>query len=366
MPQKPIHTAPPPSSKAAANGSEHVQSLASHGVALSHTVTKLTLSSSWITDASGNVNQYLQYLPFGEQFIDQRQKGHDIRFKFTGKERDAETGMDYFGARYYSSDLSVWLSVDPLAFKYPNESPYIYVGNRPINTIDPWGMDKVEDPNGNSGEAGDYKQTADKKYLHGKGMKTKVWDPKAEGQGNQAGVESGAYVDYDGDAIDFDSYGSNSQDGLKTDVNKSVGQYAVNERPGVSYTNNYVSRVSASLNTVSSVDGNSTMRMLTVYGSYQALGVNNLHVSMNIRIYVDGKLHSQGPINKSTSYSSSQAFIDNFFLIGSGCMRVPVFGKISIKYDIYWSINTGHGWVAPTIPGSLGTIPISNSGNISW
>jgi len=101
----------------------------------------------------------------------------------------------------------VWLSVDPLAFKYPNETPYSYVGNKPINTIDPWGMDKVEDPNGNTGEAGEYKQTADKKYLYGKGMKTKVWDPKAEGQGNQAGVKSGAYVDYTGDEIDFGSYG---------------------------------------------------------------------------------------------------------------------------------------------------------------
>jgi len=38
-------------------------------------------SSSWITDASGSVNQHLQYMPFGEQFIDQWAKKHDIRFK---------------------------------------------------------------------------------------------------------------------------------------------------------------------------------------------------------------------------------------------------------------------------------------------
>ena len=47
------------------------------------------------------------------------------RLCFIGKERDSETGLSYFGARYYDSDLMTgWLSVDPLADKYPNISPY--------------------------------------------------------------------------------------------------------------------------------------------------------------------------------------------------------------------------------------------------
>ena len=46
------------------------------------------------------------------------------RYTFTGKERDSETGFSYFGARYYDSDLMTgWLSVDPLANKYPGLSP---------------------------------------------------------------------------------------------------------------------------------------------------------------------------------------------------------------------------------------------------
>jgi hypothetical protein len=49
--------------------------------------------------------------------------------------------FDYFGIRYYSSDLSVWLSVDPLADKYPSMSPYAYVYNNPINFIDLWGLE---------------------------------------------------------------------------------------------------------------------------------------------------------------------------------------------------------------------------------
>lgn len=45
----------------------------------------------------------------------------------------------YFGARYYSSDLNIWLSVDPLNILYPNQSPYTYAGNNPIFYVDPDG-----------------------------------------------------------------------------------------------------------------------------------------------------------------------------------------------------------------------------------
>ena len=61
---------------------------------------------------------------------------------FTGKERDSETGFSYFGARYYDSDLMTgWLSVDPLADKYPNISPYAYCGWNPIKLVDPDGKE---------------------------------------------------------------------------------------------------------------------------------------------------------------------------------------------------------------------------------
>ena len=59
---------------------------------------------------------------------------------FTGKERDSETGFSYFGARYYDSDLMTgWLSVDPLADKYPNLSPYAYCAWNPVRLVDPDG-----------------------------------------------------------------------------------------------------------------------------------------------------------------------------------------------------------------------------------
>ena len=65
----------------------------------------------------------------------------DSRYKFTGKERDEETAYDYFGARYYDSDLCQWLSVDPMSDKYPSLSPYMYCAGNPVVLVDTDGME---------------------------------------------------------------------------------------------------------------------------------------------------------------------------------------------------------------------------------
>ena len=63
-------------------------------------------------------------------------------FFSTGKERDEETGYGYFGARYMDHELmTMWLSVDPLADKYPNISPYAYCAWNPIKLVDPDGRE---------------------------------------------------------------------------------------------------------------------------------------------------------------------------------------------------------------------------------
>ncbi len=64
---------------------------------------------------------------------------YSLIHSFSAKERDVETGLSYFGARYYSSDLSIWLSVDPMSGKYPSTSPYTYCRNNPIILVDPNG-----------------------------------------------------------------------------------------------------------------------------------------------------------------------------------------------------------------------------------
>lgn len=95
-------------------------------------------SASWVTDTNGTAYQHLQYMPWGEPLLDQRKSGYtyNTRYTFSGKERDEETGYGYFGARYYNSDLSIWLSVDPMADKYPGVSPYTYCANNPVRLVD--------------------------------------------------------------------------------------------------------------------------------------------------------------------------------------------------------------------------------------
>ncbi len=81
----------------------------------------------------------MEYVPFGEVFIEERNNTWNTPYLFNGKELDEETGLYYYGARYYNPRVSQWLSVDPLAEKYPSISPYVYVANNPINAIDPDG-----------------------------------------------------------------------------------------------------------------------------------------------------------------------------------------------------------------------------------
>ena len=93
-------------------------------------------SANWITDANGDAVQYIHYAPYGELIENQIPYLYDERYKFTGKERDAESGYDFFGARFYSSIFGHWLSVDPLTDKYPHISGYAYCGWNPIKYVD--------------------------------------------------------------------------------------------------------------------------------------------------------------------------------------------------------------------------------------
>jgi RHS repeat-associated protein len=61
--------------------------------------------------------------------------------RFTGKEKDSESGYYYFGARYFMPTLSIWNSVDPMADKYPSLSPYNYCAWNPMKLVDPNGME---------------------------------------------------------------------------------------------------------------------------------------------------------------------------------------------------------------------------------
>jgi RHS repeat-associated protein len=95
-----------------------------------------------VTDQSGTVIRQHNYFPFGEG--DGTTAGTAAQ-RFTGKERDAETGLDYFGARYYASRTGRFTTVDPVmpiedALLDPQRwNRYSYVMNRPLVLTDPDG-----------------------------------------------------------------------------------------------------------------------------------------------------------------------------------------------------------------------------------
>ena len=100
-------------------------------------------SSSYITDREGRITQHTEYIAFGEVLFEEHSTSKTMPYLFNGKELDTETGLYYYGARYYDPKTSIFLNVDPLAEK--THDPYGYVWNNPIMLVDPTGMEG-EDP----------------------------------------------------------------------------------------------------------------------------------------------------------------------------------------------------------------------------
>jgi RHS repeat-associated protein len=117
-------------------------------------------STRVVWGSDGAMKQLLDYAPFGEE-VGANYRGGDVRYpgglyprpggmgvsmEFTGKERDAETGLDYFGARYMSATQGRFTSPDPIILMEqklvdPQQwNMYSYVRNNPLRLIDPTGM----------------------------------------------------------------------------------------------------------------------------------------------------------------------------------------------------------------------------------
>ena len=110
-----------------------------------------------VTDIDGEIVSRSDYLPFGEQIPEDRGRGDIAGYsenddagnkqRFTGKERDNESGLDFFGARYHSGAAGRFTSADPLlnvraGLVDPQHwNRYAIVGNNPLARIDPTGRD---------------------------------------------------------------------------------------------------------------------------------------------------------------------------------------------------------------------------------
>ena len=120
-------------------------------------------SSNYITNFDGEVSQHMEYFAFGETFVEEHKNSNNSPYKFNGKELDDESGLYYYGARYYDPRISIWASVDPLAdynphmndehyidgqhnggvYNHFNFNTYSYCYQNPIKLVDPNGKQAV-------------------------------------------------------------------------------------------------------------------------------------------------------------------------------------------------------------------------------
>lgn len=95
-------------------------------------------------DKTGAIISYEEYYPYGNTSYQAGRSMAEVslkRYRYTGKERDEETGLYYYGARYYAPWLGRWTSCDPVLFREPQKDykdyhPYIYVQDRPTVAVD--------------------------------------------------------------------------------------------------------------------------------------------------------------------------------------------------------------------------------------
>ena len=89
-------------------------------------------SGTFLSDANGAAYQFFLNLPFGETMVSQRNNDWENQYKYTGQELDVETGLYYYGARYYDPMVSQFIGVDPLAEQFAQWTPFHYVHNNPL------------------------------------------------------------------------------------------------------------------------------------------------------------------------------------------------------------------------------------------
>ncbi|HVV71422.1 MAG TPA: RHS repeat-associated core domain-containing protein, partial [Verrucomicrobiae bacterium] len=93
-------------------------------------------SSAVLTDAAGNLIEESAFFPFGARRSEFEPRGLDDPYQFSQKERDTETGLLYFGKRFYAPGIAKWLSTDPLEEKGGGFNPYAYVNDNPVRFQD--------------------------------------------------------------------------------------------------------------------------------------------------------------------------------------------------------------------------------------
>ncbi|MBO7635217.1 MAG: hypothetical protein J6S89_01420 [Paludibacteraceae bacterium] len=151
----------------------------------SHNLTSVTI----VTDKRATIVQSFAYMPYGELLVEE--SSVDLDYRFSAKETDRETGLSYFGARYYDPSVAVWMGTDPVF--HASSNAYAYCLGNPINLVDPNGMDEYGVSR--NGEVALINKTNDKKDLLISGVSI---DKNGQVERNKDGSVKGLVYDKNG------------------------------------------------------------------------------------------------------------------------------------------------------------------------
>jgi len=101
-------------------------------------------NSRLVLDSTGNILSKFNYEPYGVELPSSMGNVTNEKYKYTGQERDYDTGMDYMHFRYYASTMGRFMKPDNMITNAANPQAwnlYSYVNNSPINANDPTGHD---------------------------------------------------------------------------------------------------------------------------------------------------------------------------------------------------------------------------------
>ena len=108
-------------------------------------------------DDTGQLISYEEYHPYGTTSFQAVQGGLEVgakRYRYTGMERDEETGLSYHGARFYAPWMGCWTAVDPAGL-VDGPNVYRYSRDSPVTLSDPGGLDPTDCSGGESCGPGD-------------------------------------------------------------------------------------------------------------------------------------------------------------------------------------------------------------------
>ena len=125
-------------------------------------------SASLELDDLASIISYEEYHPFGTSSYRSGRNSTETslkRYRYVGKERDHETGLYYYGARYYAAWLARFVSVDPLAEQFSHLTPFQYASNDPIGAIDIDGLESTKEQEKSNTTEKEKEQQAENKLV---------------------------------------------------------------------------------------------------------------------------------------------------------------------------------------------------------